>query len=293
MRRDVEVRDAVLAVWTRGAAVLLGSFVLFMAAFLVIGAWPALAEVGVARWVTDDAWRPSAKTSPSYCLLPAIVGSLATTLTATIVALPLGVGAALAAAFVVRPTLGRITNLLASVLAGLPSVVIGLWGLTCIVPVVAKIRLPGASLLAAALTLSVMIAPTIYVTTKAAIATVPRAQLDAALAMGLSRWGVLRAAVLPVVVPAVPLATLLAVVRALGETMAVVMVAGNVAAVPTSLFDPVRTLTANIALELPYATGLHRAALFASATLLLAIVSCLVLAATQLSYRNGASRASA
>ncbi|MDZ4753223.1 MAG: ABC transporter permease subunit, partial [Phycisphaerae bacterium] len=140
----------------------------------------------------------------------------------------------------------------------------------------ARIRAPGASLLAAALVLAVMVVPTIYVASRGAFKSIPKTCLDGATALGMTRIGILRAAVLPTVKPALAVGAVLAITRALGETMAVVMVAGNVAAIPRSLFDPVRTLTANIALELPYATGLHRSALFAGGAGLMALTWSLV-----------------
>ncbi len=271
-----------MAATSRGAAAIVAGLVLLVGGFLVYHALPALREVGVARFLSDRSWNPTPGPEGQFNLLPAIVGSALATAIATMIAVPVGVGAALGATFLVRPWVGRTTDALVGVLAGLPSVVIGLWGLTALVPLIAALRSPGASLLAAALTLAVMIVPTVYVTSTAALKSVPQAMLDGATAMGMSRWGTIRATVIPIVMPALTVGAVLAVTRALGETMAVVMVAGNVASIPHSILDPVRTLTANIALELPYATGLHRSALFAGGAALMLLSWILVLVSRRL-----------
>lgn len=264
--------DIAIAGLARGAASIAAGLCVCIAGYLVIAAWPALVELGPIRFFDDPSWHPSPGATGSFDLVPALVGTMLAAVIATLVVVPLGVGAALGAVFIARPWVGRSMNALVGVLAGVPSVVVGLWGLTTIVPCIATISAPGTSLLAAAMTLGVMIVPTVYVATHSALLAVPRSTLDAAEALGLSRWGAVRGAVIPALRPAIVLGTILALVRAVGETMAVVMVAGNVAAVPGSLLDPVRTLTGNIALELGYATGLHRAALFASGVLLLIFV---------------------
>lgn len=283
-------RDVALAAVTRASAACVGGLFVLIAGFLFWSARPAFAELGLARFATDASWHPTPGVEGEFDLVPAMVGSVLTTLLATSIAVPIGAGAALGAVYIARPWIGRVLNVLVGVLAGLPSVVIGLWGLTTLVPILAAWRAPGTSVLAAALTLAAMIVPTVYVTTSAALNAVPRAELDAAAAMGLTRWGTIRAAVTPYLKPAVVLATLLALARALGETMAVVLVAGNVAALPKSVLDPVRTLTGNIALELAYATGLHRAALFASGAVLLVLVWLLVLGAGRWSTEREGDR---
>ncbi len=275
-------RDIALAAISRASAAIVGGIFVLIAGFLFLSARPAFAQLGFARFVSDPSWHPTPGIEGEFDLVPAMMGSVLTTALAALIAVPIGSGAALGAVFLVRPPIGRTLSVLVGVLAGLPSVVIGLWGLTTLVPLLAKWRAPGTSVLAASLTLAAMIVPTVYVTTNAALNAVPRAALDAAEAMGLSRWGTIRAAVAPMLRPAILLGALLALARALGETMAVVMVAGNVAAVPRSLLDPVRTLTGNIALELGYATGLHRSSLFASGAALLVIVWMLVLGAGRL-----------
>jgi phosphate transport system permease protein len=161
---------------------------------------------------------------------------------------------------------------LVELLAGIPSVVYGFWGLTTLVPLINQLHPPGASLLAGILILALMILPTIALTTHAALLTVPGEYLRGAAALGMSRWGMIRGVALSTAKTGIVAGIMLAAGRAIGETMAVLMVAGNVVQHATSVFDPVRTLTANIALEMAYAMNDHRAALFVSGLTLMLLV---------------------
>ncbi len=158
---------------------------------------------------------------------------------------------------------------LIELLAGIPSVVFGLWGLTVLVPVITRIEPPGASLLAASLVLALMILPTIELISSSALASVPNHHYLGARALGLSKEQAIWKVVMPSALSGVCAGTILGVARAAGETMAVMMVAGNVVQIPDSLFQPVRTLSANIALEVAYAVDLHRASLFASGLIMI------------------------
>ncbi len=254
-----------------------GAIVVLIFGFLLIEALPLLRRVGV-RIITDPLWHPA---EGLYGMAPMIVGTLAVALGALLLATPLGIASAIferhyAPAWVVLPYHGLI-----ELLAGIPSVVYGLWGLVVLVPAILRIHPPGASLLAGILVLALMILPTIALFTEAALRSVPEETLQGAAALGLSRWATLRHVALPTAAPGLASGVLLGCGRALGETMAVLMVCGNVVQAPTSLFDPIRTLTANIALEMAYATGDHRSALFISGLLLMTIVAALVLAAGQ------------
>jgi phosphate transport system permease protein len=159
-----------------------------------------------------------------------------------------------------------------TIFAGVPSVVYGLVGLSVLVPWIAAWQPPGASLLAATLVLAAMILPTIAISADAALAAVPPEYHHGAAALGMSRSRTVVGVLLPAASRGVAAGVVLAFARALGETLAVVMVAGNVVQLPGGLFDPVRTLTANIALEMAYATGTHRSALFASGLALMVLV---------------------
>jgi phosphate transport system permease protein len=231
-----------------------------------------LEDGGWARFFDSDGWYPQ---SGEYNLLPMLWATLAASLGALLIALPLGVMSAVfsrfyAPAWMVNP-LRRIMMLL----AGIPSVVYGLWGLTVLVPLLGSWMPPGSSLLSAICILALMILPTVSLTSEAALTAVSPESLHGAAALGLSRKGIVLGVALPEARAGILAGALLATMRALGETMAVLMVAGNVVQTPSSLFDPIRVLTANIALEMPYAIGDHRAALFASGLLLMMIVTLL------------------
>ena len=153
--------------------------------------------------------------------------------------------------------------------------VYGFWGLTTLVPLINQLHLPGASLLAGILVLTLMILPTVALTAHAALLAVPADYLRGAAALGMSRWGMIRGVALPSAKMGIVAGIILAAGRAIGETMAVLMVTGNVVQHAASLFNPIRTLAANIALEMPYAMGDHRAALFVSGLTLMLLVMML------------------
>jgi len=160
-------------------------------------------------------------------------------------------------------------------LAGIPSVVFGFWGLTTLVPLINQLHPPGASLLAAILVLTLMILPTITLTAYSALMAVPVEFLRNAAALGLSRWGMIHGVAFPAARAGIVAGIILAMGRAIGETMAVLMVAGNVVQYPDGLFDPIRTLASNIVLEMAYAMGDHRAMLFVSGLLLMLMLMML------------------
>ena len=282
--------DAILVRVLRLLAFLSGCIVLFVFLHLVLEAWPALETPGLRRFLTDDAWRPAGGPPDArYGFAPMVVGSLAATLGAMLLAAPLGYCSAVFCHQCAPPRLRGAYRRIVELLAGIPSVVYGLWGLVTLAPLVRAIEPPGPSLLTGSLVLGLMILPTVALLADAAFASVPRAQLQAAAAVSLSRWRTLLAVHLPQARPGLWGALLLGTARALGETMAVLMVCGNVIQVPKSVFNPVRTLTADIALELGYATGTHRSALFVLWLFLMGAVVVLVAAAELL----GSNRARA
>jgi phosphate transport system permease protein len=267
------VSDRLVLTVFRGCALLSAALVGGIALFLVGESLPALANVGVGRWLGDPAWHPAREASDGqFLLVPMIAGTLAATACAVLLAAPVGLASAAFAEFYAAPLVARWYRHLIELLAGIPSVVYGFWGLVVLVPWIRQVQPPGASLLAASLILAVMILPTIALLSQAALAAVPRSYIHAAAALGLNRTAIVWRLVFPAAISGIFTAILLAAARALGETMAVLMVAGNVVQVPASLFAPMRTLTANIALELGYAMGDHRSTLFASGLLLLGMV---------------------
>lgn len=278
----------VLLLWTlRVSAAASAAVVLVIAIFVVVESLPALRTVGLLRFFTDPSWHPSGGAAAGrFNLLPVLVGSLTATAGAMILAAPLGLASALFCQFYAPPRVALLYRRLIELLAGIPSVVYGFWGLVVLTPTIRAWEPPGQSLLAGILILAIMILPTIALLAETGVRGVPRNYLQAAAALGLSRWATIAGVVLPAARGAIVTAALLATGRALGETMAILMVSGNVVQLPASVFDPVRVLTANIALELGYALGHHRSALFVSGLMLMTAVVWLVAVAE----RFGSSR---
>lgn len=258
---------------------LAASLVVLILAFLLRESWPLLGKVGIGPFLLDRGWHP---TERSFGLAPMIAGSLATSLGAILVAAPVGVASAAFCRFYAPPPVARLYRWIVILLAGTPSVVLGLWGLTALVPIIIRFEPPGTSLLAGIIVLALMIMPTVALSAEGALAAVPQAYWNGAAALGFSREAAIVHVLLPAARGGISAGVLLAAGRALGETMVVLMVSGNVVQVPSSLFDPVRTLTANIALEMAYAAGDHRAALFVSGILIAALVAVLAGSAARL-----------
>jgi phosphate transport system permease protein len=200
-----------------------------------------------------------------------------------LIATPLGILSAVFCHYYAPPAVARPYRRLIELLAGIPSVVYGFWGLVVLVPLIGAIRAPGPSLLAGIVILTIMILPTIALMADASLANFPQQYLRGAAALGLPRWTTIRGVVFPAAKSGLFTGVILETGRAIGETMAILMVCGNVVQTPHSLFDPMRTLTANIALEMAYALGDHRAALFVSGLVLMAMIAALVGAADWIS----------
>ncbi|MEM7260903.1 MAG: phosphate ABC transporter permease subunit PstC [Planctomycetota bacterium] len=259
----------------RLSALLTVTILALIVLFVFAEAWPALRDIGLPRFFTDPTWHP---TSGSYGALPMVVATLATTSLAVAIALPTGLLCAVYANFHAPPRIGRALRAVVELLAGIPSVVYGFWALMTIVPMLARVEPPGSSLLAGALVLAVMILPTVVLVIDQALRELPRELAFGAAALGMSRGAAVWRIFVPAVRRSIGTASILGAARALGETMAVLLVCGNEVRFPSSPFDSVRTLTANIALEMAYALDDHRAALFATGALLLLLVGGLVLA---------------
>lgn len=259
------------------AGVLAGVIVLLIIAFLIIEALPAMRTIGLGRFFSDADWHPAEGAElGQFNLTPMIVGTILATAGAIAIAAPLGLASALFNQFYAPRGIRQIHRRVLELLAGIPSVVYGFWGLVVLAPIIAQLQPPGQNLLTAILILAIMMLPTVALLSEASLSSVPTAHIQAAHAMGFSRLGVIFGAVLPAARSGIVTAVLLATCRAIGETMAVLMVAGNVVQVPRSVLDPMRTMTANIALELGYAMDVHRAALFVSGLVLMSMIVVLV-----------------
>lgn len=277
LRADAWLRAVLLS-----AAAIAISILLLIVLFLLRESWPALQHVGVLRFVSDAGWHPL---EGAFNLAPMLIATLATSAGAILVSGPLGVASAVFSRFYAPPAISGAFRRMVALLAGIPSVVFGLWGLTVLVPLIAEWQPPGTSLLAGVFILAFMVLPTITLTADAALNAVPESYLRGANALGISRTGIMLKVAIPAARSGIIGGILLATARALGETMAVLMVAGNVVQVPASIFDPIRVLTANIALEMAYATSDHRAALFVSGLALMLLVLSLAAMAGKLGGR--------
>ena len=257
-----------------------GAIVVLIVLFLGLEALPVLQHVGLLRFFTDASWNPAEEL---YNLTPMLWGTLLAMAGSVIVATPVGILSAVFCHYYAPPIIAGLYRRLIELLAGIPSVVYGFWGLVVLVPLIGRIQPPGTSLLAGIVILTIMILPTVALMADASLAKVPPEYLRGAAALGFSRWGMIWGVVFPAAKSGLFTGVILETGRAIGETMAILMVCGNVVQTPKSLFDPMRTLTANIALEMAYATGNHRSALFVSGLVLMALIVALVVAAEGIS----------
>ncbi|MCL1123952.1 phosphate ABC transporter permease subunit PstC [Shewanella surugensis] len=258
----------------RSTAWISGSVLLFIVMFLAWESAKLFVTISPSQLFSDEGWFPS---SQHFNLVPMLVGSLYTALGAVLIAIPFGIALAVYVRFYAPKLFAHFFRMVTELLTGVPSVVFGLWGLLVIVPFINQIAPPGASLLAGILVLALMILPLVAITTDSALEAVPKEYFISAYAMGLPRYSIIHRIILPSASSGIMSGIILHLGRALGETMAVLMVCGNVVQIPHSIFDPVRTLTANIALEMSYAMDVHRSALFVSGFILLLTTSFLVI----------------
>lgn len=251
-------------------------FLALMTVFIFREGAPFIARIGLFGFLSTD-WHP---TAGIYGIALMIVGSAVVTLGALLLGVPLGLACAIVLAEMARPRLRALLKPAIEVLAGIPSVVYGFIGIVALLPWI-RVHLggAGASALAGAVILGIMILPTIIGISVDVLCAVPRAYREGALALGATEWQTIVRVVLPAARSGLVAAVILGMGRAVGETMAVIMVAGNSVQMPRSPLDSVRTLTANIALEMGYAAGEHRAALFATGVVLFLIIMALNTAA--------------
>jgi phosphate transport system permease protein len=238
--------------------------------FIFINGIPAMAEVGVFRFLSGSQWKPS---NDIYGIFPMILGSLYVTAGAIIIGVPVGILTAVFMARFCPKKLYRIIKPAVDLLAGIPSVVFGFFGLMVIVPFIRDfLGGSGSSMLAASIVLGIMILPTVISVSEAAIRAVPESYYEGALALGATHERSVFFTVVPVAKSGILAGVILGIGRAVGETMAVVMVAGNQAIIPSGVLKGLRTLTANIVLEMGYAADLHRGALIATAAILFVFI---------------------
>ncbi|MFZ5452167.1 MAG: phosphate ABC transporter permease subunit PstC [Thermodesulfobacteriota bacterium] len=252
--------------------------------FIFLEGLPLIFHTGLKDFIFSTHWAP---TKGHFGIAAMIVSSILVTLGAMVLGVPLGLACAIILAEFCSQRLRRLLKPTLELLAGIPSVVYGFLGVVWLVPLIRNyLGGPGLSLLAAAVILGIMILPTVISISIDALTAVPDVYRDGSIALGATEWQTVRRVVLPAASSGIITAIILGMGRAVGETMAVIMVAGNALKIPTSILDPVRTLTSNIALELGYAAGRHREALFATGIVLFVIIMILNLSATFITRRR-------
>ena len=238
--------------------------------FLFANGIPAIRQIGLFDFITGETWKPS---NDIYGVLPMILASLYVTAGSLIIGVPIGILTAVFLARFCNKKLYKIVKPAIDLMAGIPSVVYGFFGLMVIVPLVRNLfGGSGNSMLSACIVLGIMILPTIIGVSESAIRAVSNEIYEGSLALGATHERSVFKAVLPAASSGITAAVILGVGRAVGETMAIIMVAGNQAVMPSSLIRGVRTLTANIVMEMGYATDLHRGALIATAVVLFVFI---------------------
>lgn len=236
--------------------------------FIFSSAVPTIREIGLGNFILGRQWKPTAA-NPKFGILPMIMGSIYATFGAIVLGVPIGVFTAIYMAFYAPKKVYSLLKSGVNLLAGIPSVVYGLFALNIIVPMIRKnFGGQGLSLAAAILVLAIMILPTVISLSEAALRAVPSSYYEGAVGLGASHERAIMTVVLPAAKSGVFSSIILGTGRAIGETMAVGMVAGNQAIMPQGLFKGMRSMTTNIVLEMNYATGIHRDALIATGAVL-------------------------
>lgn len=254
--------------------------------FLFKNGMTAIVEIGPLEFLLGTKWAPKQEL---FGVLPMIVGSIYVTIGAIVVGVPIGLLTAVFMARFCPENLYKVLKPAVELLAGIPSIVYGFFGLVVIVPIVREFfGGSGKGVLTASILLGIMILPTIIGVAESAIRAVPENYFEGALALGATKERSVFTAVLPAAKSGIFASVILGIGRAIGETMAVVMIAGNQTVIPDEITDGVRTLTANVVLEMGYATGLHREALIATAVILFVFILIINLSFSLLKGRNEA-----
>lgn len=241
--------------------------------FIFIEGVPLIAKVGFFDFVFGMQWAPSLG---QYGIFPMIVGTVLVTLGAAILGVPIAICCSIFLTEFAPRRLSNVVRPAIQLLAGIPSVVYGFWGLIFIVPAIRNyLGGPGLSILAGSIILAIMILPTVISISEVSILALPRLLKEGAFALGATHWQTIWGVLLPAARSGILAGVILGIGRAVGETMAVIMVLGNAVALPDSILAPARTLTTNIGIEMGYASGEHQQALFATGIVLLVIIMIL------------------
>lgn len=263
-------KDKLVAALLQGIALSALAGLLIITVFIFKEGLPLILRTGLKDFFFSADWEPS---KGQFGIMSMIIGSLAVTLGAMLIGGTLGLGMAIVLTQFCPPKLTSLIKPTIELLAGIPSVVYGFMGVVTLVPLIRNyMGGPGLSVLAASVVLGIMVLPTVTSISVDALKAVPRTYWEGSVALGATHWQTTHMLMLKAARSGIVAAIILGMGRALGETMAVIMVAGNALEVPGSVLDPVRTLTSNIALEMGYASGEHREALFATGVTLFAVI---------------------
>ena len=249
--------------------------VVLICLFLFANGSPAMTEIGLLNFLTGAKWKPG---NDIYGILPMILGSIYITAGAVVIGVPVGLLTAIFMAFYCPKKLYGLLKPCTELLAGIPSIVYGFFGMVVIVPCIRTVAalfdvdISGSSILAASVLLGIMILPTVIGVSEAALRAVPSAYYEGAVAMGARHERAIFTVMLPAAKSGVLAGVVLGIGRAIGETMAVIMVAGNQPRLTGNMLKGIRTMTANIVIEMGYATGLHREALIATGVVLFVFI---------------------
>lgn len=251
------------------ACVSIGAVVL-ICVFLFANGFSGISEIGLLKFISGMKWKPL---NDIFGILPMIIGSIYVTAGAIIVGVPLGIICSVFMAKFCPDNLYKVLKPAVNLMAGIPSIVYGFFGLVVLVPLIQDLHGgSGKGVFTASLLLGIMILPTIINVSESAIRAVPESYYEGALALGDTKEKSIFRTIVPAAKSGIMAGVILGIGRAIGETMAVIMVAGNQPVVPGTLFSGVRTMTANIVLEMGYATGLHRQALIATGVVLFVFI---------------------
>ncbi len=258
--------------------------VVLICVYLLASGVPAIGEIGVTDFLFGTKWKPS---SGYYGIFPMIIGSILVTGIAVVIGVPIGILCAVFMSHYCPKKLYRFVKPAINLLAGIPSIVYGFFGLVVIVPIMKELfGGSGKSLLTAGILLGIMILPTVIKTTESSLNAVPKSYYEGALALGATHERSVFFASLPAAKSGILAAIILGVGRAIGETMAVILVAGNQTVIPKSITSGIRTMTSNIVMEMGYAGGLHREALIATGVVLFVFILIINLCFSALKRRK-------
>jgi phosphate transport system permease protein len=250
--------------------------VVLMTVFIFQRGLPLFAHVSVPAFLFSSDWNPSRSGNPGYGILSFIVGALFVTFLALAIAVPVGIASGIFLSEMAGKKMGAFLRSAVELLAGIPSVIYGLFGIALVVPLVRTLfGGNGYSVLSASIILAVMTLPTIIKMTEVSIRSVPRDLREGSFALGATPWQTIAGVILPSAQSGIITGVVLGMGRALGETMAVLLVAGNAPIMPTGPLSMVRTLTMNIITDMSYAEGLHLTALFTTAIVLFLFILAL------------------